>query len=153
MENGTQMTLDQWMPETYPMPTVGASDFHVRTSALQESNSDLLGTAQACFSELCTWLDNSKKKKSPLTCSLRTLRICFLLMEDGISPDFSLSWTKTGTMQNGEFSTANIMECHNTENDCSLSEVLEEEVGEEYYMPIATIRRLINPNVKAYKKA
>lgn len=92
MVNGTQMTLDQWMPETSPTPIVGASVSPAKTSPLQESNSDLLETARHSFSELCTWLDNSKKKKDPLTCSLRTLKICLVLMEDGISPGFSLKW-------------------------------------------------------------
>lgn len=94
--NGTQMTLEECMPEIFQTQTVGASDSHVRTYPLQENNSDLLATAQACFSELCTFLDNSKKKKDPLTCSLRMLKICLVLMEDGISPDFSLKWIGGG---------------------------------------------------------
>lgn len=134
MESGTQMTLEQWMPEASPMPIVGASDFHAKTLASLESSSDFLETAQACFSELCTWLDNSKKKKDPLTCSLRTLRICFLLMEDGISPDFSLSWTKTGTMRNGRFSTAKISEYHRAVKECSLLDILEDEVPRKYFL-------------------
>ena len=96
MENGSQMTLDQWMPETSLQQTVGASDSLAKTSALQENNLDLLETAQVSFSELCTWLDNSKKKKDPLSCSLRTLKICLVLMEDGISPGFSLKWIGGG---------------------------------------------------------
>ena len=96
MENGTQMTLDQWMPDASPTPIVGVSDSHAKTSQLQVNNSDLLETARHSFSELCTWLDNSKKKKDPLSCSLRMLKICLVLMEDGISPDFSLKWTGGG---------------------------------------------------------
>lgn len=92
MESGTQMTLEECMPETFQKPTVGASDSHVRTYPLQESKPDFKETVQACFSELCTLSDNSKKKINPLTFSLRTLRICLVLMEDGISPDCSLKW-------------------------------------------------------------
>ena len=40
--------------------------------------------------------DNSKKKINPLTFSLRTLKICLVLMEDGISPDCSLKWNSGG---------------------------------------------------------
>lgn len=92
MENGLQMTLDECMPETFQKPTAGASDSPVRTYPLQESNLGFKETVQACFSELCTLSDNSKKKINPLTFSLRTLRICLVLMEDGISPDCSLKW-------------------------------------------------------------
>lgn len=68
----------------------------VKTSQLQESKPDFKETVQACFSELCTLSDSSKKKINPLTFSLRTLRICLVLMEDGISPDCSLKWNRGG---------------------------------------------------------
>ena len=96
MVNGTQVTLDEFMPEIFREQTAGASDSLVRTSASQESSLVLLATAQACFSELCTFLDSSKKKRDPLTYSLRMLKICLVLMEDGISPDFSLKWIGGG---------------------------------------------------------
>lgn len=67
-----------------------------KTSQLPESNLDFKETVQACFSELCTLSDSSKKKINPLTFSLRTLRICLVLMEDGISPDCSLKWSRGG---------------------------------------------------------
>lgn len=96
-ENGIQMTLDQWMPEAYLTPIVGVSGSHAKTLARQtQAEKDLREIVHLCFSELCTWLDNSQKKKDPLTCSLRTLKICLVLMEDGISPGFSLRWTGGG---------------------------------------------------------
>ena len=100
MENGMQMTLEECMPKTFPKQTVGASDFHAKTSPSQESNLDFKETAQACFSELCTLSDNSKNKINPLSFSLRTLRICLVLMEDGISPGCSLKWSKGGGYKN-----------------------------------------------------
>ena len=96
MENGMQMTLEGCMPETFQKQIAGASDSRVRTSPLQENSLDFKGTVQVCFSELCTLSDNSKKKIDPLTFSLRTLRICLVLMEDGISPDCSLKWSRGG---------------------------------------------------------
>lgn len=74
----------------------GQSSTIVKTSLLQENSLDFKETVQACFSELCTLSDNSKKKIDPLTFSLRTLRICLALMEDGISPDCSLKWSRGG---------------------------------------------------------
>lgn len=96
MENGTQMTLEECVPMISPKQTVGVSDSHAKTSQSQESNLDFKETVQACFSELCTLSDSSKKKIDPLTFSLRTLRICLVLMEDGISPDCSLKWNRGG---------------------------------------------------------
>lgn len=95
-ENGTQMTLEECVPMIFRKQTVGVSDSHAKTSQLQENNLDFKETVQACFSELCTLSDSSKKKINPLTFSLRTLRICLVLMEDGISPDCSLKWSRGG---------------------------------------------------------
>ena len=144
MENGFQMTFEEYMPEIFQEQSVGASDSPVRTSQLRESSLDLLETAQVCFSELCTWLDNSKKKRNPLTCSLRTLKICLVLMEDGISPNFSLKWTKLGMMQNGRFSIPSISECRIAENESSLLDILEENTDEKYFLSQKTIKRLLS---------
>lgn len=96
MENGTQMTLEECVPMISQKQTVGASDSLAKISQLPESNLDFKETVRACFSELCTLSDSSKKKINPLTFSLRTLRICLVLMEDGISPDCSLKWSRGG---------------------------------------------------------
>lgn len=95
-ENGMQMTLEECVPMIFRKQTVGVSDSHAKTSQLQENNLDFKETVQACFSELCTLSDSSKKKINPLTFSLRTLRICLVLMEDGISPNCSLKWSRGG---------------------------------------------------------
>lgn len=144
MESGTQMTFEEYMPEIFPSQTAGASGSLVRTSPSQESSSDLLGIAQASFLELCTFLDSSQKKKNPLTYSLRMLKICLVLMEGGILPDFSLKWTVAGTMRNGKFSIPKILEFRKTESECSLSDILEDEVEEKYFLSDMTVRRLLS---------
>ena len=134
MENGTQMTFEECMPEIFQEQIVGASDSLAKTSRLQESKPDFKETVQACFSELCILSDSSKKKINPLTFSLRTLRICLGLMEDGISPDCSLKWIGRGMMQNGKCSTPKILESHKTEKGASLSDILEGEVPQKYFL-------------------
>ena len=134
MENGTQMTFEECMPKTFQNQTVGASDSLVKTSQLQESKPDFKETVQVCFSELCTLSDSSKKKINPLTFSLRTLKICLVLMGDGISPDCSLKWNEGGMMQNGRCSTPKISECRKTGKDVSLSDILEGEVPQKYFL-------------------
>ena len=143
MENGMQMTFEECMPETYPKQIVGASDSHARTSRLQESNSDFKEIVQACFSELCILSDSSKKKINPLTFSLRTLKICLVLMEDGISPDCSLKWIGGGTMRNGKCSTPEISECRRTENGVSLSDILEAGVPQKYFLSKEQVEKIV----------
>ena len=132
--SGTQMTLGDYMPEISQPQTAGVSDSPVKTSQSQESSSDFKETVQACFSELCTLSDNSKKKIDPLTFSLRTLKICLVLMEDGISPDCSLKWSSGGMMQNGRCSTPRISKCHKTGKDVLLSDILDAEAPQKYFL-------------------
>jgi len=96
MENGMQLTFADYMPETFQELMCGASDSLAKTSQSQDTEKGLLETAQACFSELCTFLDSSEKSQSPLGCSSKMLKICLALMEDGTSPSFSLNWTRGG---------------------------------------------------------
>ena len=134
MENGTQMTLEECMPETFQKQIAGVSDSLARTYPLQESKPDFKEIVQACFSELCTLSDSSKKKINPLSFSLRTLKICLVLMGDGISPDCSLKWSRRGMMQNGKCSTRKILESHKIEKGASLSDILEGEVPQKYFL-------------------
>lgn len=115
MESGTQMTLEEYMPETFQKQIAGVSDSHVKTSPLQESNLGFKETVQACFevrgifSQIPSQFQGNRsslffrvmyligqleEEIDPLTFSLRTLRICLVLMEDGISPDCSLKWSR-----------------------------------------------------------
>lgn len=96
MVNGTQMTLDEFSQGIFLIPIAGASDSLVRISASVESSSALKEVVQACFSELCTLLDSSKKKRSLSGYSSRMLRTFLALTEGGISPDFSLHWMRGG---------------------------------------------------------
>lgn len=143
MGNGTQMTLEECMPETFQKQTAGASDSHARTYPLQENSLDFKETVQACFSELCTLSDNSKKKIDPLTFSLRTLKICLVLMEDGISPGCSLKWSRGGMMRNGRLLTAKISEYRKTESDASLLDILETEVQQKYFLSKEQTEKII----------
>jgi len=145
MECGIQMTLEEFMPEIFQEQTYGVSDSPVRTSLCADTEGDFKETVQACFSELCTFLDKSAMKRSPLTYSLRMLKTCLVLMEDGTSPGFSLKWTGTGTMQHGRFSIQSTSEFRRTEKDVSLSDILEDEVEEKYYLSDKGGAFVLNP--------
>ena len=65
---------------------------------------------------------------------IEDVSVCLVLMEDGISPDCSLKWSSVGMMQNGRCSTPRISECHKTEKGASLSDILEAEVPQKYFL-------------------
>ena len=134
MENGSQMTLGQWMPEACPMQIAGALDSPVRTSQLRETVSDSQDTVQACFLQLQGLLETSRKKVDPSIYLLRTLKTYLVLIEGLTSPGFSLNWMKSGMMQNGKFLTQKTSEFHRTGKECSLLDILEDEVPEKYFL-------------------
>lgn len=134
MENGTQMMFAELSQTIYQDQNVGALDFPARISALQDTNTDLKETAQACFLELQDFLNNSKKKIDPSIYSSKMYAILFQLIEDMILPDFSLRWPSAGTMQNGKFSTLNTTVYRKTANEYSLSDILEDGVDEKYFL-------------------
>lgn len=133
MENGTQMTLDGFSPRTSLPLIAGVSDSPVKTSALPESSLALTEQEAAYFSELSDLCKTSKKKIDPHTYSLRTLKTYLALMGERTSLNFSLHWTKSGTMQNGKLSIL-LITSRKTEKEFSLSDILEGEVASKYFL-------------------
>ena len=77
MENGVQMTLEEWMPELFQKPIVGVSVRPVKISALPEKEPDLKETDHPSLEK---YLESSGKrgmKIDPNGLSMRTLRECF----------------------------------------------------------------------------
>lgn len=82
-------------------------------------------------------------KINPASLSLRMLSICCQAREAGILPPFSLTYGKQGMMLNGSVSTQKISECHSTENECTLLDILEESVDEKYFLSADQTERLL----------
>ena len=61
------------------------------------------------------------------------LKTYLALMGERTSLSFSLRWTKSGTMQNGKLSIQPISS-HRTEKEFSLSDILEGEVPQKYFL-------------------
>ena len=151
--NGMQMTLEEWMPEACPEQTAGVSVFHARTSQSQETALGSQESVQACFSQLQDLLETSRKKIDPLTYSLRTLRTYLVLIEGLTSPNFSLSWTRSGMMRNGTCSTVSTSGCRRTGSECSLLDILEEDVPEKYFLSEKQTEYITQPKrMKKYTK-
>lgn len=64
-ENGTQVTLEQWMPGACPKQTVGHSVRHARISVLPEREQDWTETDQALYKKFLDCWKNKKKKDRP----------------------------------------------------------------------------------------
>ena len=134
MENGMQMTLEGCMPETFQKQIAGASDFHVRTSPLQENSLDFKGTVQACFFRVMYLIGQLEEENRPTYLFIENVKN--LLSVNG-GWDFArllIEMEQGGMMQNGRCSTPKISECHKTEKGVSLSDILEGEVSQKYFL-------------------
>ena len=107
------------------------------------SNLDFKETVSSLFFRVMYLVGQLKEEDKPTYLSLRTLKICLVLMEDGISPDCSLKWSRRGTMQSGRCSTPKISECHKTEKGVSLSDILEGEVLQKYFLSKEQTKKIV----------
>lgn len=74
------------------------------------------------------------KKKDHRIYSLRMSEDSSATTKGEHSEQSSWHWMKSGMMCNGKCLTLNISECHRTEKECTLSDILEEEVDDQYYL-------------------
>ena len=97
-----QMILQGFGQRICQEQNAGASDFHARTSALQEKQQGF-GQRSSLFLQLQALLEDRRKKINPLAYSLKTLKTYLVLTEGLILQGSSWSWMKSGTMQSGRF--------------------------------------------------
>ena len=124
--------LDKW--------TFSAEDFRVRVSRLLEA--DEVSEMNEVISSLK--LHASQSFLDPLIFSLKTSQDS-LVMEEVIPLRPSLArlmpW---GIMWNGKCLTARTSEFHKTDKGSSLSDILEDEVPNQYFLSEATTGKLLN---------
>ena len=145
------MISEQQLLWNYPEQTSGASDFRdnsrARTSVSQGNRRACKKVSEAdCFTKLCDCLPVLGKKIDLNGCSLKMLKIYLALETDLISRGCSLKWGGMGTLQSsGSLSIAKTLAFPKTERGCSLSDILETEVDEKYFLsPQQTERILAN---------
>lgn len=80
MESGTQMTLEQWMPEACQSATVGALEHPARISQSQEKEQGLTETDHPSLEKYLESCGKSQKRIDPNGLSTRTLKVCLARM-------------------------------------------------------------------------
>ena len=98
---------------------------------------------QVCSSKSQDLLGNSKKKINPVTYSLKTLKTYLASTKGGTSQSCSLKWTKSGMMSSGTFSIQP-KSFLNTGNASSLSDILEDDVPEKYFLSSEKTEKLMS---------
>ena len=120
--------------------TLSVEDFRARLSRLQEVDEVLKIHEELCFLKL-----HGSHLFSDLNIySLRTLKDSSTMTEELHLRPSSEPWMSWGMMWNGKCLTARILESPKIGNVCSLSDILEENVPEEFFLSQALADKLIN---------
>ena len=142
MESGTQMTLEQWMPEACPKQIVGVLEHHVKILALQEKELDWTETDRALYEKFLDCWKNKKKKTDLNGLSMKMLRECFLATEDSTICQSSLKWTNLGMISNGKILTVN-GSSPKTGSAFTLSDILEDTVPGKYFLSREQMEKIL----------
>lgn len=76
-------------------------------------------------------------------CFLKTFPVSFRMTKAGLLRQSSIRWMNWGTMSHGRCLTARISESPNPERECILSDILETDVPEKYYLSQKQMERLL----------
>ena len=122
--------------------TLSVEDFRAKLSQLQETDEVL-----KIHEELCSLKLLGSHLFSDLNIySLRTSEDSSTMTEGLHLKPSSEPWTNWGTMWNGKCLTARILESPKIGSVCSLSDILEEEVDEKYFLSAEMVQRLLVNN-------
>jgi len=125
-----QATLGKSKPAASPITIFSVLDFLARRSVSLERGRGL----ETLVERYSSRLPALRGLKDPLYCSLKTLRASSTTMKDLRSRSSSNRWRNWGILSNGRCLTANISGFPRTGNGCSLSDILETEVPDQYFL-------------------
>ena len=140
--NGQIMIYEQLELKICQEQTFGVQDGPAKITVKTEKEKDLAEIVQDYFLQSLTISGVSKKKINPDSFSLKTLKILSIFEEDLISSQYSLNWTRSGTMWNGKSSIAGNTKSLKTGLGCTLSDIIEEQPGEEFFLSPKEVDRL-----------
>lgn len=137
--NFTLMTQEKSYPNSYPISTLLSEDFPVSPSQSQEREKDLTIQEERCFSRLLELLPLKNLSIS----SSKMFPVCLTMTQAGRLKQSSVHWMSWGMMYAGRYSTAKISEFRSHEIECSLSDILEDNVPEKYYLSRKQAEKLL----------
>ncbi len=140
------------VPTAYQTSIFGLPVFPARTPLPQENAQGYMAHELDCFLSLFGSCGKAVRI-NPDGLSLKMLRDCFQWAEQGILPKFSVSWPHWGMVSNMRFSTPEHLECLSIGKESILSEILQPEVPEKYYLSEQQTQKLLNRLLEARREA
>ena len=133
------MTQEKLYPNSYPISTFLLEDFPVSLSQSPEQEKDLTIQEERCFLRLLELLPLKNLSIS----SSKMFPVCLTTTKAGHLKQSSIHWRSWGMMYAGRYLTAKIMQFHSHEIECSLSDILEDNVPEKYYLSHKQAEKLL----------
>ena len=146
LENSHKELILKMLEElTSHLPAVGSQDSPAKALVMREQDKDSRTTpSPGCSLNSCEFCLKLKKATiDPRSCSLRMFEDCLPHKKGWISTKCSLKWTETGTMQNGWCLTLPTLGLPSPERECTLSDILEEEVESKFFLSPEVANRLV----------
>ena len=133
------MMQEKSYPNSYPISTLLPADFPVSLSLSQEQEKDLMIQEEHCFSRLLELLPLKNLSIS----SSKMFPVCLTMTQAKHLKQSSVHWMAWGMMCAGRYLTAKISEFPSHEIECSLSDILEDNVPEKYYLSRKQAEKLL----------
>lgn len=133
------MTQEKLYPNSYPISTFLLENFPVSLSQSQEQEKDLTIQEERCFLRLFELLPLKNLSIS----SSKMFPVCLTTTKAGHLKQSSIHWMNWGMMYAGRYLTAKISEYPNHEIECTLSDIIEENVPEKYYLSRKQAEKLL----------
>ena len=130
-------------PSDVPRADIWCFGFPCQDISVAGKQRGLVGKRSGIYFNIIDLLKGKEESDKPHTFLLKTLRTCYQLMQDSILPRFCLKWEKQGMTVAGRCLTQKTTEFHKTESACSLSQILEAEVDEKYYLSEEKTKQLL----------
>lgn len=133
------MTQEKLYSNSYPISTFLWEDFPVSPSQSPEQEKDLTIQEERCFLRLLELLPLKNLSIS----SSKMFPVCLTTTKAGHLKQSSIHWMSWGMMYAGRYLTAKISEFPSHEIECSLSDILEDNVPEKYYLSRKQAEKLL----------
>ena len=137
--NFTLMTQEKSYPNSYPSSTLLPADFLAKASQSQEQEKDLTIQEERCFLKLQELLPLKNLSIS----SSKMFPVCLTTTKAGHLKQSSIHWMSWGMMYAGRYLTAKISEFPSHEIECSLSDIIEDNVPAKYYLSRKQAEKLL----------
>lgn len=133
------MTQEKLYPNSYPISIFFWAGSPANRSASQEQEKDLTIQEERCFLRL---LELLPLKNLSISTS-KMFPVCLTMTQAKHLKQSSVHWMSWGMMYAGRYLTAKISEYPNHENECILSDILEDNVPEKYYLSRKQAEKLL----------